>query len=38
VEGLKYQQRELISAQVVDLATDATYESDKAAGRPPARS
>lgn len=36
VEGLKYQQRELLSAQAIDLsdpATAATYESDKAAGQ-----
>jgi len=35
VEGLKYQQGELIAAQAVDLsdpATAATYEADKAAG------
>lgn len=35
VEGLKYQQRELIAAQAIDLtdsATDAQYESDKASG------
>jgi amidase len=36
VEGLKYQQGQLIGAQAVDLsdpATAATYESDKASGK-----
>ncbi|HEV7730816.1 MAG TPA: amidase family protein [Candidatus Binatia bacterium] len=35
VEGLKYQQRELLDAAAIDLtdpATEATYEADKAAG------
>jgi len=35
VEGLKYQQRELLDAQLIDLSdptTLATYEADKAAG------
>lgn len=36
VEGLKYQQGQLISAQAVDLsdpATEATYEADKTSGK-----
>jgi amidase len=36
VEGLKYQQEELIAAQAIDLsdpATAAAYEADKAAGK-----
>jgi amidase len=33
VEGLKYQQGQLVEAQAVDLATDLTYESDKTTGK-----